>query len=46
MKTEYKLFVLELARLRKEQNALLRDYQKKLEELKIALIKKRIDKTE
>jgi len=42
IKAEYQLFLLEFSRLQKEQNKLLTDYRKRLEELKIKLLKEKI----
>ena len=44
IKAEHELFLLEFSRLQQEQNKLLAEYRKRLEELKINLLKEKINK--
>lgn len=44
IQAEYQLFLLEFNRLQKEQNKLLADYRQRLEELKVNLLKEKINK--
>lgn len=44
IKAERQLFLVKFSQLQKEQNKLLADYRKRLEELKINLLKERINK--